>query len=130
MRIALEPHGLTHVQFVLLASTWWLGEHGEQPSQRRVAEHAGTDAMMTSQVLRTLEAGGLVRRVRDPSDTRVRRLVITDAGRGRLSAALADVEQADRAFFGPLADRRVVGWLRKLARPDPAGRDRAGYEKA
>ena len=53
MTAALRPFNLTHVQFVLLASTWWLTRvAGETPNQRRLAEHAGTDAMMTSQVVR------------------------------------------------------------------------------
>ena len=61
MVAALRPLGLTHVQFVLLASTWWLTDVAhETVTQRRVAEHAGTDATMTSQVLRALEARGLV----------------------------------------------------------------------
>lgn len=41
MRAALAPHGLTHVQFVLLASLWWLQEHGSDgPSQAQLAEQA------------------------------------------------------------------------------------------
>ncbi|HEY3629387.1 MAG TPA: MarR family winged helix-turn-helix transcriptional regulator, partial [Jatrophihabitantaceae bacterium] len=64
---ALRPLDLTHVQFVLLASSWWLTSvAGETPSQRRVAEHAGTDPMMTSQVLRALEAKGLIGRAPHP----------------------------------------------------------------
>ena len=55
---ALNPHGLTHVQFVLLASTWWLGETGGSPNQFDLAPQAGTDVKMTSQVVRTLEAKG------------------------------------------------------------------------
>ena len=35
------PHGLTHVQFVLLTSAWWLGQSDTLPFQRRVASHAG-----------------------------------------------------------------------------------------
>jgi hypothetical protein len=34
---ALRPLGLTHPQFVVLASTWWLGRHGRPPSQRELA---------------------------------------------------------------------------------------------
>jgi hypothetical protein len=44
MTATLQPPGLTHVQFVLLATVWWLararqadGEHAGQPSQREVA---------------------------------------------------------------------------------------------
>jgi DNA-binding MarR family transcriptional regulator len=115
MRAALAPHDLTHVQFVLLASAWWLGEPGEQPSQRRLAEHAGTDAMMTSQVVRALERSGLVERLRDPADARSVRVTVTAAGRTRLQGALADVEAADAAFFAPVRDGALVPRLRTLA---------------
>ena len=115
MRAALQPHDLTHVQFVLLASAWWLGEQGEQPSQRRLAEHAGTDAMMTSQVVRALERAGLVERLRDPADGRSVRVTITATGRARLQGALADVEAADGAFFADVQDEALVPRLRALA---------------
>jgi len=73
---ALRPLGLAHVQFVLLSSAWWLTSvAGETPSQRRLAQHAGTDPMMTSQVLRSLEALGLITRAVDPSDSRARRVL-------------------------------------------------------
>ena len=115
MRAALAPYGLTHVQFVLLASAWWLGEQGERPSQRRLAEQAGTDAMMTSQVVRALARAGLVERLRDPADSRSLRVTITETGRDRLRNALADVEAADAAFFAPVQDAALVPRLRTLA---------------
>ena len=115
MRAALAPHDLTHVQFVLLASAWWLGEQGEQPSQRRLAEQAGTDAMMTSQVARALERAGLVERLRDPVDSRSVRVMVTEAGRERLKGALRDVEAADAAFFAAVVDPALVPRLRALA---------------
>src|SRR5262249_57359520 len=68
-RAALKPLGLTHVQFVLLASLAWLQEDGPI-TQKRLAEHAATDPMMTSQVLRALEARGLVERAPHPGDGR------------------------------------------------------------
>jgi DNA-binding MarR family transcriptional regulator len=71
---ALRPLGLTHVQFVVLASTWWLTHVAlEAPTQRRLADQAGTDPMMTSQVLRALEAKNLLTRSADPTDARARR---------------------------------------------------------
>jgi DNA-binding MarR family transcriptional regulator len=92
---------------VLLASLWWLEEHEpEPPTQARLAEQAGTDSMMTSQVLRKLETRGLLERTSHPSDTRARRLHLTPAGRDLLARALADVERADADYFAPLADRQ------------------------
>lgn len=99
MAEALEPHGITHVQFVLLASLWWLGEHGGPPRQRDLAGHAGTDPMMTSQVVRALEAKGLLVREADPDDGRAWRLRTTAAGSRLARRAVAAVEDADAAYF-------------------------------
>jgi DNA-binding MarR family transcriptional regulator len=114
LRAALAPHELTHVQFVLLASLWWLAEHeAEAPTQTRLSEQAGTDPMMTSQVLRKLEARGLLRRVPDAHDTRARRLHLTPSGRELIAIALTDVENTDIEFFAPLAERHE-GFLEAL----------------
>nr|BFE55335.1 MarR family transcriptional regulator [Saccharothrix mutabilis subsp. capreolus] len=111
MRTALAPHDLTHVQFVLLATLWWLEDGEGRPTQQRLAEQAGTDAMMTSQVVRKLAERGLVGRDVDPADSRARRLATTAAGREVLTGALADVEAADAAFFAGRDDlvRGLVG---------------------
>ncbi|WP_136707507.1 MarR family transcriptional regulator [Agromyces sp. H66] len=102
-RHALAPFELTHVQFVLLASLTWL-EADEPVTQADLAEHAGTDRMMTSQVLRTLEEKGLVVRAPHPRDARARALSATDAGADLANRANAAVEATDRAFFGRLGD--------------------------
>jgi DNA-binding MarR family transcriptional regulator len=109
MVAALRPLGLTHVQFVLLASTWWLAEVArEVVTQRRLAEHAGTDPMMTSQVLRTLEARGLVTRAPDPEDSRARRLRVTPVGARLARRAIAVVEAADTDFFAAAPRRGTL----------------------
>ena len=101
LRSALEAVGLTHAQFVLLASAWWLGERSDAPvTQAHIADHARTDAVMTSEVLRTLERKQLVQRLPHPGDARARRIVLTDAGRTVAARAITLVEAADAAFFG------------------------------
>jgi DNA-binding MarR family transcriptional regulator len=106
---ALKPLGLTHVQFVLLASTWWLTRIvGETPSQRRIAEHANTDPMMTSQVLRSLAGRALVTRTLDPSDSRAQLIDITPDGADLAARAVKIVEDADRAFFDLVDDRDTL----------------------
>lgn len=100
-RATLKPFELTHVQFVLLACLTWLA--GEGPvTQRQLADHAATDAMMTSQVIRGLERRGLVQRAGHPSDGRARAVVVTDAGARLANRANAAVEATDLAFFAPL----------------------------
>ncbi len=109
MTAALRPFNLTHVQFVLLASTWWLTRvAGETPNQRRLADHAGTDAMMTSQVVRALEAKSLVTRSPDPKDSRAQCVAVTDQGAELARQALSVVEAADEQFFSPAGERQAV----------------------
>lgn len=109
----LEPLGLTHVQFVLLACAWWLGRQGEVPNQLQLARQAGTDVKMTSQVVRRLEAKGLLDRRVDPGDSRARRLRLTAAGDRLARRAIAAVEEADAEFFGAEAVE-VTSLLQRL----------------
>jgi DNA-binding MarR family transcriptional regulator len=109
----LAPLDLTHVQFVLLASTWWLNEHGRRPTQVELASQAGTDVKMTSQVVRNLEAKGLLEREVDATDTRARRLRVTRRGARLAPRAIAVVERADAEFFG---DVDALALLAPLAR--------------
>lgn len=96
---ALAPLELTHVQFVLLACSYWLAEHGETPNQLAVAGQAGTDIKMTSQVLRRLETRGLVERRTDEHDTRARIVSVTSRGKAVAVQAIDRVEAADTEFF-------------------------------
>jgi DNA-binding MarR family transcriptional regulator len=112
---ALAPLDLTHVQFVLLACTWWLNEQGERPSQVALAAQAGTDIKMTSQVLRSLERKGLIEREVDTADTRARRLRVTKRGAQLAPRAIAVVEQVDSEFFADVPVRQTLSFLRRLA---------------
>ncbi|MFL6109511.1 MAG: MarR family winged helix-turn-helix transcriptional regulator [Marmoricola sp.] len=103
-RAALKPFGLTHVQFVLLASLTWLGEG--PVTQRELASHAATDPMMTSQVLRALAERGLVRREPHPDDGRAIALEVTEEGVELANRAVVVVEECDRQFFDGLPDPR------------------------
>ncbi len=117
-RATLKPFDLTHVQFVLLASLTWLAgtpSTTEPVTQRRLADHAATDPMMTSQVLRTLERRGLVRRSPHPADARAVALAVTPAGRALANRAVGAVEGCDREFFAPLG-AGLPGLVRSLQR--------------
>jgi len=96
---ALRPLNLTHVQFVLLASAWWLSQHGQMPSQLAIAAHAGTNVKMTSEVLRKLEDRGLVIQHTDENDRRAKAITVTAAGMSLAEQAIAVVEKVDVDFF-------------------------------
>jgi DNA-binding MarR family transcriptional regulator len=115
-RAALQPFDLTHSQFVLLATATWFGSK-EALTQSRLAQLAGVDAMTTSQVVRALEAAGLLERRQHPDDPRAKAIVVTTSGRNKARLALVAVEETDEAFFKPVAatSRALVRMFRALA---------------
>jgi DNA-binding MarR family transcriptional regulator len=121
---ALAPLDLTHVQFVLLACTWWLNEQGVHPNQVAIAAQAGTDIKMTSQVLRSLERKGLIEREIDSADTRARRVRVTKQGARLAPCAIAIVEEADVRFFADVPAREALRFLRRLAKLPEADLER------
>ena len=117
-RAALQPLGLTHSQFVLLATATWFG-HTETLTQTRLAELTGVDVMTTSQVLRTLEVAKLLERDTHPDDPRAKTIAVTARGRELARKAIVVVEETDEAFFAPVAARlgELVRLFTALARP-------------
>jgi DNA-binding MarR family transcriptional regulator len=107
-RSVLRPFGLTHVQFVLLASLAWLSSDDPDAapvSQRVLADHAATDPMMTSQVVRALESKKWLTREPHPGDGRAFALTITPSGVALVQRAVKAVEQCDEDFFAALGGR-------------------------
>jgi DNA-binding MarR family transcriptional regulator len=101
-RAALQPLGLTHSQFVILATATWFSA-SEMLTQARLAELSGVDPMTTSQIVRTLEAASLLERRDHPEDPRAKAIMVTSAGRDKARKALVVVEATDAAFFAPVA---------------------------
>jgi DNA-binding MarR family transcriptional regulator len=102
---ALRELGLTHTQFILLATVGWLEHVGNgPPGQQEVADGAGTDRQMTSRVVRTLEDRGLLARLAHESNARSLRLTLTPEGRELARAAIKIAQDMDVRFFGPDPD--------------------------
>jgi DNA-binding MarR family transcriptional regulator len=101
-RMALQAFGLTHSQFVVLATATWFGA-AETLTQSRISQLSGIDPMTTSQVLRALETASLIQRVDHPKDPRAKSIRVTRAGRDLARKAVVVVEETDAAFFEPLA---------------------------
>ncbi|GIQ75019.1 MarR family winged helix-turn-helix transcriptional regulator [Bradyrhizobium sp. RD5-C2] len=110
-RAALQPLGLTHSQFVILACATWFGEK-ETLTQARIGELTGVDPMTTSQIVRSLESLKYLTRRTHPDDPRAKMIVVTSAGRTLAQRAVVVVEQTDAAFFRAVADD--AGGLVKL----------------
>ena len=116
LKRALAPLGLTPVQATILESVAWLSRDNDPITQTRVARHARTDVMMTSQVLRALEAKKLIRRVPHPTDERAKLLKSTARGRKLAREAAFAGERVDREFFEAVGDvERFRGMLSNLS---------------
>lgn len=113
---ALATLGLTHPQFVLLASVGWLTRDGGQVTQVELARHCCTDITMTSQVLRTLERKGYIERQHRDGDVRSKLPRLTESGANLVGKAIPLVEAVDHQFFGRLKQdtKKCVDILQKL----------------
>lgn len=99
---SLKKYNLTHTQFVVLASTVWLSKNNTTVTQVEIANQIEIDKMMTSNVLRTLEKNGFVKRKEHKTDTRAKIIIPTKNGIDTLSKAVKEVEEFDDRFFGQI----------------------------
>lgn len=99
---ALEKYGLTHSQFVLMASIHWLTLQKQEVTQVVLSAHTKIDPMTTSTVLRTLQQKGLIERKEHLTDTRAKTVALTEEGRNTVKKAVVTVEQFDKRFFSAL----------------------------
>ncbi|MGW7402574.1 MarR family winged helix-turn-helix transcriptional regulator [Streptomyces sp. NPDC054833] len=99
---AVAPLGLTHAQYSLVASLYGMQRSGLRPSQRRLADHTGLEALYVSKLARSLESAGLVERTRDPHDPRAVQLALTEEGRETTRRAIDVVHGLLKQLLEPL----------------------------
>ncbi|MFJ3305172.1 MarR family winged helix-turn-helix transcriptional regulator [Streptomyces sp. NPDC086549] len=99
---AVAPLGLTHAQYSLVASLYGMQRSGLRPSQRRLADHTGLEALYVSKLARSLESAGLLERARDPHDPRAVQLALTEQGREVTRRAIDVVQGLLRQLLEPL----------------------------
>ena len=102
----LKTFGLTHPQFVVLATTGWLSRNGETVTQAVVGKMAGLDPNTNSQIIKGLEQKELIKRVQS-IDARAKNVSLTQAGLRILNQALPAVEKADSNFFSLLSAKEL-----------------------
>ncbi len=102
---ALEDYGLTHSQYVLLASIHWLTIHKQEVTQIVLSAHTKIDPMTTSTVLKTLQKKGLIQRQEHLTDTRAKTVGLTDDGKNMIKKAVVTVEKFDADFFSLLGTK-------------------------
>ena len=115
-RAAFAEQGLEAYEFDVLTALRRAGPPYELTPGRLLRETLVGSGTMTNRLDR-LEARGLVRRRPDPDDGRAVRVRLTDAGRARADAAVADLLDRERALLAGLPERdrdRLAALLRAV----------------
>ena len=105
IRKTLKKFDLTHTQFVILASSYWLTNKKDNVTQVEIAEFIDIDKMLTSNVIRKLIEKGLLNRKEHKTDTRAKVIMLTDKGVDILKKSITEVEKFDVIFFGKLSNK-------------------------
>jgi DNA-binding MarR family transcriptional regulator len=122
IELTLKPIGLTHPQFVILATLGWLTRNGDRVTQALIGKMAGLDPNTVSQIIRGLEQKELITREKS-SDGRAKNPILTAKGAGILEKAMPAVEAKDAEFFHNLTPEEkecMISIFQKLT-PKSAG---------
>ena len=95
----LRPLELTPTQFDTIGALGWLSRSIPDPTQQQVADFAGMDRMMLSRLVAGLERRGILIRLADPDDARLKRLRLTVQGRELVTRASAMARAVDAELF-------------------------------
>jgi DNA-binding MarR family transcriptional regulator len=115
---AFRPLGLNNGQFSLLMAL----NRPTPPTMSSLAERLAMDRTTTTANLKPLERRGLVAIRRDEQDARVRRIVLTEAGRAVLAEAVDRWRAANRAVLARLGGTDLAALrsaLRTIAEARP-----------
>ena len=107
---AFRPFGLNNWQFSLLMAL----NRPTPPTMSSLAEDLAMDRTTTTANLRPLERRGFVEVRRDEQDARVRRIVLTDAGRAVLAEAVDRWRAANDAVVASLGGTDLAAFRSSL----------------
>jgi DNA-binding MarR family transcriptional regulator len=102
IKSGLDTIGITHAQFLLLASLDFVSTQKNIITQQDIARHCRIDKMMTSKILRILQKKGLLLRKKNKMDSRAKTLALSDSGIEVLTRAYKIIENTDGDFLVPL----------------------------
>jgi DNA-binding MarR family transcriptional regulator len=97
---ALEPLGLTNLQFVSLTLSAWFARTGGTGNQAELARFGGIHPMQLSQMLVALEKKGFITRQPSSTDARAKEVWLTRSGLQVLLEALPLGIQVQAKLFG------------------------------
>ena len=99
-RALKKYHGLSHMQYAVLASVCWLVYHSDkQVTQSMLSQHTKISPMTISQIFKVLEAKGYIFRTKHPSDVRAKIVSLTEEGNRLMHKAIKTIWDIDTKFF-------------------------------
>ncbi|GAA5193626.1 hypothetical protein GCM10023322_56090 [Rugosimonospora acidiphila] len=101
---------------------------GRRPSQLALANQLDFDRTAMTYLLDELEAAGLVERRPDPSDRRVRQVLITDSGSAALTEYSGRVREEQRRLLAPLDALEAAAFTSMITRVARAAQDGTGTD--
>lgn len=106
---ALDPFGINHPQFVIMASLLWFQEKKQISTQVMIANMTGLDKMTVSAAVRTLLSLEYVTRAEHKTDTRAKTVQLTASGKKLIAKMVPIIEGVDAEFFGILSAKEQKG---------------------
>lgn len=97
---ALEPHDISHAQFVIMATLIWFELQKKSATQVLIVNWTKLDKMTVSKSVKKLVTSKLVNRIEHQTDTRAKNVSLTAKGRALIHQLIPLVEQVDAEFFG------------------------------
>ena len=102
-KVLKKYHGVSHMQYAVLASVCWLTMHSEKHvTQTLLAQHTKISPMTISQMLKVLEAKGYVYRTTHVTDIRAKVVDLTQVGKELMNQASKTILDVDTKFFRTL----------------------------
>jgi DNA-binding MarR family transcriptional regulator len=103
---ALEPHDISHAQFVIMAILlWWHGQKKEV-TQIDIVKMSKLDKMTVSKSLKKLVGVDLVAKHENQKDTRAKSVQLTKSGVALAGKLVPIVEGVDEDFFAKLPKKQ------------------------
>ena len=115
---ALEPHNISHAQFVILGIVLWWHKKNKDVTQIDIIGMSKLDKMTVSKSLKKLVGMHLVERSEHHEDTRAKTVKLTKSGATLVKKLVPIVENIDNVFFGQLENKEeqsLMMILQKLA---------------
>ena len=104
---SLEPHGISHAQFVIIAILLWLQGQEKDATQTDIINMSKLDKMTVSKSLKKLAHTGLVIRHENKEDTRSKLVFLTPSGKHLTQKLVPIIEGIDAEFFGQLKTKQA-----------------------